>query len=215
MVNLIPELALIIGEQPPVADLSAAEAQNRFQLVFRQFLGVFARRGASAGAVPRRSAMAGRGDARAARASGHAPGGAPPAAGRRLPRQRGRPRASADARGSTTIRRAEAQGAGDRAGAARARRCRPAHRRCACIAIPEHAWPLAAAGASRRPAAIRSSRSSSSRALAEEDCSRSTPTAPRWRWDIERIRARGYHRQRGGSDGRQAEPASRSHAGRR
>jgi PAS domain S-box-containing protein len=42
MVNLIPELALIIGEQPPVAELPAQDRQNRFQLVFRRFLGVFA-----------------------------------------------------------------------------------------------------------------------------------------------------------------------------
>ncbi len=42
MVNLIPELALIIGEQPPVADLPPLDRQNRFQLVFRRFLGVFA-----------------------------------------------------------------------------------------------------------------------------------------------------------------------------
>src|SRR6185369_8628084 len=40
--------------------------------------------GASAGVVSRRSAMARRGDARPARASGHAPRGAPPPAGRRL-----------------------------------------------------------------------------------------------------------------------------------
>jgi PAS domain S-box-containing protein len=44
MINLIPELALIIGEQPPVPDLSGPEAQSRFLLVFRQFLGVFARK---------------------------------------------------------------------------------------------------------------------------------------------------------------------------
>ena len=43
MVNLIPELALVIGEQPPVADLPPQDRQNRFQLVFRRFLGVFAR----------------------------------------------------------------------------------------------------------------------------------------------------------------------------
>src|SRR5262249_28655158 len=40
VVNLIPELALIIGEQPPVPELSPQEAQNRFQRVFRRFLGV-------------------------------------------------------------------------------------------------------------------------------------------------------------------------------
>ena len=44
MVNLIPELALIIGEQPPVPDLPPQDGQNRFQLVFRRFLGVFARK---------------------------------------------------------------------------------------------------------------------------------------------------------------------------
>ena len=43
MVTLIPELSLVIGEQPPVPDLPPRDAQNRFQMVFRQFLGVFAR----------------------------------------------------------------------------------------------------------------------------------------------------------------------------
>ena len=44
MVNLIPELALIIGEQSPVPELPPQDRQNRFQLVFRRFLGVFARK---------------------------------------------------------------------------------------------------------------------------------------------------------------------------
>ncbi len=43
MVNLIPRLAHILGPQPPVPDLPPLEAQGRFQLVFRRFLGVFAR----------------------------------------------------------------------------------------------------------------------------------------------------------------------------
>jgi len=43
MVNLIPELALIIGPQPPVPVLPPQDAQNRFQLVFRRFISVFAR----------------------------------------------------------------------------------------------------------------------------------------------------------------------------
>jgi PAS domain S-box-containing protein len=43
MTNLIPELALIIGEQPPAPDLPPQDAQNRFHLVFQRFLGVFAR----------------------------------------------------------------------------------------------------------------------------------------------------------------------------
>ncbi|RVA19986.1 GAF domain-containing protein, partial [Mesorhizobium sp. M7A.F.Ca.CA.002.05.1.1] len=43
IVNLIPELETIIGEQPKVPDLSGPEAQNRLRLVVRQFIGVFAR----------------------------------------------------------------------------------------------------------------------------------------------------------------------------
>ena len=44
MVELIPQLELIIGKQPPVADLPPAEAQNRFNMVFRQLIGVFAKK---------------------------------------------------------------------------------------------------------------------------------------------------------------------------
>jgi len=44
IVDLVPELKLIIGEQPPVPGLPPKDAQGRFQLVFRRFLGVFARR---------------------------------------------------------------------------------------------------------------------------------------------------------------------------
>src|SRR5208282_3223105 len=43
MVNLIPEVEFVIGKQPPVAELPPQEARNRFQLVFRRFLGAFAR----------------------------------------------------------------------------------------------------------------------------------------------------------------------------
>jgi predicted ATPase/signal transduction histidine kinase len=43
VVNLIPEVEFVIGTQPPVADLPPQEARGRFQLVFRRFLGVFAR----------------------------------------------------------------------------------------------------------------------------------------------------------------------------
>jgi PAS domain S-box-containing protein len=44
IVDLVPELKHIIGEQPPVPELPPQEAQRRFQLVFRRFIGVFARR---------------------------------------------------------------------------------------------------------------------------------------------------------------------------
>jgi PAS domain S-box-containing protein len=43
MTDLIPELKLIIGDPPPVPELERQQAQSRFQLVFRRFIGVFAR----------------------------------------------------------------------------------------------------------------------------------------------------------------------------
>src|SRR5260370_12617092 len=42
MDNPIRDLALIIGEKPPVLELAPQDRQNRFQLVFRRFLSVFA-----------------------------------------------------------------------------------------------------------------------------------------------------------------------------
>src|SRR3979490_3389149 len=44
IVDLVPALELVIGRQPPVPDLPPQGAQNRFQMVFRRFLGVFARK---------------------------------------------------------------------------------------------------------------------------------------------------------------------------
>ena len=43
MVDLVPELKLIIGEQPPVPELPPQDAQSRFQLVFRRFISAFTR----------------------------------------------------------------------------------------------------------------------------------------------------------------------------
>jgi PAS domain S-box-containing protein len=43
IVDLVPELELIIGEQPPPLPLPPQEEQGRFQLVLRRFIGVFAR----------------------------------------------------------------------------------------------------------------------------------------------------------------------------
>jgi PAS domain S-box-containing protein len=43
VVELVPELKLILGEQPAVPELPAFDAQNRFHRVLRQFIGVFAR----------------------------------------------------------------------------------------------------------------------------------------------------------------------------
>jgi PAS domain S-box-containing protein len=41
IIDVIPEVELIIGKQPPVAEVGAAEAQNRFNWVFQQFIRVF------------------------------------------------------------------------------------------------------------------------------------------------------------------------------
>src|ERR1700722_14096950 len=43
IVDLVPELKHIIGDQPPVPELPPQDAQGRFQLVFRLFISVFAR----------------------------------------------------------------------------------------------------------------------------------------------------------------------------
>ena len=43
IVDVIPEIELIIGKQPEVPQLGAAESQNRFNRVFQEFIGVFTR----------------------------------------------------------------------------------------------------------------------------------------------------------------------------
>ncbi|MDJ1184676.1 AAA family ATPase [Roseofilum casamattae] len=43
IVDVIPDLERIIGSQPPIPQLGAAEAQNRFNLVFQRFVQVFCR----------------------------------------------------------------------------------------------------------------------------------------------------------------------------
>ncbi|WP_437821538.1 AAA family ATPase [Sorangium sp. So ce1078] len=44
LVEVIPQIELVIGRQPPVPELPPTEAQNRFRVVFRHFIGVFARK---------------------------------------------------------------------------------------------------------------------------------------------------------------------------
>ena len=43
VLDLVPELKLIIGEQQPVPELPSQDAKSRFQLVFRRFIGAFTR----------------------------------------------------------------------------------------------------------------------------------------------------------------------------
>ena len=45
IIELVPELELIIGHQPPAPDLPPHDARSRFQLIFRRFVSVFARPG--------------------------------------------------------------------------------------------------------------------------------------------------------------------------
>ncbi|RCJ29479.1 serine/threonine protein kinase [Nostoc punctiforme NIES-2108] len=41
IIDIIPEVELIIGKQPSVAEVGATEAQNRFNLIFQKFVRVF------------------------------------------------------------------------------------------------------------------------------------------------------------------------------
>ena len=41
IIDVVPEIELIIGQQPAAPDLALTEAQNRFNLVFQKFIGVF------------------------------------------------------------------------------------------------------------------------------------------------------------------------------
>jgi predicted ATPase/signal transduction histidine kinase len=43
--DLVPELELVIGKQPPPLELGPSESQNRFELAFRRFVQVFASEG--------------------------------------------------------------------------------------------------------------------------------------------------------------------------
>ncbi len=45
VVDVIPQVELVMGKQPPVPELPPTEAQNRFRAVFRSFIGAFAREG--------------------------------------------------------------------------------------------------------------------------------------------------------------------------
>ncbi|MEM7183829.1 MAG: AAA family ATPase [Spirochaetota bacterium] len=44
IIDVIPELELVLGQKQPVSILSASENQNRFNLTFQNFISVFARR---------------------------------------------------------------------------------------------------------------------------------------------------------------------------
>jgi hypothetical protein len=88
IVDLVPELKLIIGKQPPVPELPPQDAQGRFQTgippIYQRI-----HTGTSAGPVSRRFAMARRGNARSDGGSVDPAGRATFDVDRRLPGQRG------------------------------------------------------------------------------------------------------------------------------
>ena len=189
IVDLVPELELIIGDAAagpgPAAAGRAEPLPAGVPALHRRLRAA----GAPARALPRRFAMAGRGDARPARASGHAPGGAAPAAGRRLPGQRGQSLSPAAA-DAEAIRKAGGRvqeivlaplGLDDVGQlVADALHCEP-----------ERARPLAQLVQEKTGGnpffAIQFLT-----ALAEEGLLAFDPVARAWRWDIDRIRARSY-----------------------
>jgi serine/threonine protein kinase len=113
LVDLVPNLELIIGKQLPVPELSPQDAQRRFQAVLR-----LRAPGPSAGALPRRPAVARRRDPRSPRGFADPVGGAARDADRRLPGQRGHSRPSADAQARRDAECRSAR-AGSQAGAPR------------------------------------------------------------------------------------------------
>ena len=56
LVDLVPELGLVIGPQPPLQDQGPSESRHRFELTFQNFLQVVHLRGTS-GVLPRRRAV--------------------------------------------------------------------------------------------------------------------------------------------------------------
>ena len=97
IVDLVPELRLIIGEQPPVAGAAATGRAASLPAGLPAIHQRIRTAGTSARPVPRRLAMARRGDAGFARGSVDPAGCAAPDGDRCLPRQRSRFRPSADA----------------------------------------------------------------------------------------------------------------------
>ena len=67
MTDLVPELERVIGPQPPVAAGNPVEEQNRFHATLGTLLAHRRAAGTPAGAVPGRSSLVGRADARAGR----------------------------------------------------------------------------------------------------------------------------------------------------
>ena len=166
MIDLVPELKLIIGEQPPVPELPPQEAQRRFQLVFRRFIGVFARPEHPLALFLDDLAMAGRGDARPARGSVDPGGCAAPAADRRLSGQRSRRRPSADAE-ARSHSKAAGEGQRDHARAPRPRTRRAVD--CGRASLRTESAPRRSRSwCTRRPPAILSLRIQFLSALAEE-----------------------------------------------
>ena len=190
IVNLVPELELVIGKQPPVADLPALDAQRRFQMVFRRFLAAFASdahplvlfvddlQWLDAATLELFEHLATHPDVTGLLLIGaYRTGEVGPS----------HPLEAVD-RGDRPV---EGRGSRDRSGPALDRGCRPVRRGGAALRTAS-ARCLSLNCCTRGPPAIRSSRCSSSRHWSRRTCSCSTSSALAWRSDIDRIRAKSY-----------------------
>ena len=126
MINVVPELKLLIGEQPPVPELPPQQAQSRLPDWCSGGFSASSRGPDTRCALPRRFAMARRGDARPARRPVDPGGRAAVAGDRRLSGQRSRFRPSADAEARCYPQGGSVR-AGDQSCAARPRRPGAAH----------------------------------------------------------------------------------------
>ena len=94
LIELVPQLGLIVGPQPPLDELPPLQALHRLRQAASSFIAACARCGPSARAFHRRSAMGRCRESRADRTDLRRAGG-PPARDRRLSGRRGRGRAPA------------------------------------------------------------------------------------------------------------------------
>ena len=189
MVDLVPELKLDHRRTAAGPELPPLQAQSRFQLVFRRFLGVFAR--------PDHPLVLFLDDLQwldpatldLHRASADPARGAAPAADRRLPGQRGRCRHPLT-RKLEAIRQAGARVQEIGLAPLSCADVRQSDRGCAALA-PAEAAPLAQLVHGKTGGnpffAIQFLN-----ALADEGLLAFDHGAARWRWDLDRIHAKGY-----------------------
>ena len=194
MVDLIPEVEFVIGKQPARGRTAAARSTRSFPVSVPAFPRRLRSPGASAGVVPRRSAMAGHGDFGIIGAPGYRSGRAARAADRSLPRQRSQFVASADTDAEGDPRRGS-EAAGNRTGASGlddVERLIADALHCG----PDSAGPLALLVYEKTGGnpffAIQFLTSLAEEGLLRFDRAEAAPNKCNWTWDLDRIRGKGY-----------------------